>query len=120
MATLTACPAPELTPEAMAERLDALCTHGTNAKSIAGLVEMCSEDIYKELAAIKEQHPGALVRHSQDLTDHLSFLVDRIRDMAEDIENKAADVSESLRKMVKGGCAVSAPTRQPLSTGSRG
>jgi hypothetical protein len=27
-----------------------------------------------------------------------------IRDMAEDIENKAADVSESLRKMmVKGG-----------------
>jgi hypothetical protein len=78
---------------------------GVYAKDIAGLLRLWGESIYKELVAIGERHPDALVQHSQNVTDHIEYLTDTIHRMGEEIENEAGEATEVVREMAKGGAA---------------
>jgi len=47
---------------------------------------MCNEDIHRELVAIGQSHPGALIQHSQAVTDQVDTLADLLCETAEDIK----------------------------------
>jgi len=50
---------------------------------------MGNEDIHRELTAIGQSHPGALVQHSQDVTDQVDTLADLLCETAEKIMAEA-------------------------------
>jgi hypothetical protein len=85
------------------KHLNRLCTRGSNAVEIAGLLELCSEGIYKEATALQQLHPGALVEHTQALCGYIGFLADTLRDMGERIENEASQANDVVGMMTEGG-----------------
>ena len=99
----TATPQHVLLAPTVEERLSGLCMQGVYAKNIAGLLRLCAESIYSELAALEKGYPGALVQHSQDMTDHIDYLADTIHSMGEKIETEAGEAVEVVRMI--GGAA---------------
>jgi hypothetical protein len=85
-------------------RLDGISSHGFNLADIAGLLELCSEDIAKEARAVQRLCPEALLDHTLALTDHIGYLVERLRDMGEAIV-KEADEAGQVVTMMTGGSA---------------
>jgi hypothetical protein len=63
--------------------------HGYRVEELAGLVRMCGESIYKELTAIGQSHPDALVQHSQSVTNYIDTLADILCETAAQIRGDA-------------------------------
>jgi hypothetical protein len=58
-------------------------------EELAGLVRMCGESIQKELVSIGKHCPGALVQHSQSVTDYIDTLADILCETAVQIRRDA-------------------------------
>jgi hypothetical protein len=85
------------------KRLNGLCMHGSNAVHLAGLLELCSDGIHKEATALQQQHPGALVEHTQALAGYIGYLADMLERMGEAIEHEANQANDVVGMMVEGG-----------------
>jgi hypothetical protein len=84
------------------DRLNEICMQGDNLVQIAGLLELCSEDIHTEAVAIKELFPGAPMEHTQALTGYIGFLASTLRRMGEEIEKEGNEASDVVAMMAGG------------------
>jgi hypothetical protein len=76
---------------------------GDNLVQIAGLLEMCSRDIYREAPSIKKLCPDALTEHTEAVVCHIDFLASALKRIGEEIEEEGNEAADAVRMMAEGG-----------------